>query len=255
MTKTKGFGWQPDLPDHRDLGLDLAALADVEVPKTLDLRPQCPPVYDQGALGSCTAQAVCAVLQYTEMAQAQGKRRPVPSRLFVYYNTRVLQNTVASDSGGSLRNALKAVAKFGYCPEALLPYSVQGYDIEPSAADYSDALDHRLGPLMYARVPVTQLRLLLSAGHLVVLGFPVYESFAPAPKTGTVPLPKKTERLLGGHAVALCGYDQGRFLARNSWGPRWGDKGYFWFPVDYVLRLASDFWTVSQVPALEKTTQ
>jgi C1A family cysteine protease len=87
----------------------------------------------------------------------------------------------------------------------------------------------------------------------VVFGFSVYESFESdeVAKTGTVLMPDKSEQLLGGHAVVLCGYDDEtkRFLVRNSWGEEWGQAGYFTLPYEYVTdpNLASDFWVVQTV--------
>lgn len=72
-----------------------------------------------------------------------------------------------------------------------------------------------------------------------------------AAKTGKAPMPKKGEKMLGGHAVMAVGYDdaQGRFLVRNSWGPKWGIGGNFTFPYDYLINdaLSADFWTIRLV--------
>ena len=69
--------------------------------------------------------------------------------------------------------------------------------------------------------------------------------------SGSGPLPGRGERVLGGHAVLTCGYDDatGRFLVRNSWGPGWGMGGYFTVPYGYWTNanLASDFWSMRQV--------
>jgi hypothetical protein len=52
--KIQRYGWVPDLPDARDhlYAATMAVMA--ALPPKVDLRPQCPPVYDQGQLGSCT---------------------------------------------------------------------------------------------------------------------------------------------------------------------------------------------------------
>ena len=64
-------------------------------------------------------------------------------------------------------------------------------------------------------------------------------------------MPGRSERQLGGHAVMAVGYDdaEGRFIARNSWGPAWGVKGYFTIPYEYLLdsNLSDDFWTIKLV--------
>ena len=63
-----------------------------------------------------------------------------------------------------------------------------------------------------------------------------------------VPLPNRSEQLLGGHAVVCVGYDDKsqRFICRNSWGTSWGDKGYFYMPYNYLTnsRLSSDMWVL-----------
>ena len=59
----------------------------------VDLRPHCPPVYDQGQLGSCTGNAIAGAVQFDREKQ---KLKPdfVPSRLFIYYGERVIEGTV-----------------------------------------------------------------------------------------------------------------------------------------------------------------
>jgi C1A family cysteine protease len=95
----------------------------------------------------------------------------------------------------------------------------------------------------------------LAAGFPFVYGFTVYESFesAAVAKTGKVPMPKPGEKVLGGHAVLAVGYDdkQDRFLTRNSWGPSWGQKGYFTMPYAYLTEpnLSDDFWTIRLLQA------
>jgi C1A family cysteine protease len=125
---------------------------------------------------------------------------------------------------------------------------------KPTAKSYRDALKHTA--LRYARVPQTEMGLqnVLAAGYPISFGFTVYESFeSDVGSDGIVPMPQPDERTLGGHAVVAIGYKHIRgqlyFECRNSWGPDWGDEGYFWLPAGYVTssNLARDFWVIEQV--------
>ena len=64
------YGWIPDLPDARDhVYAAPRAFMGRRLPTQVDLRPHCPPVYDQGQLGSCTANAIGAAIQFDRMKQ------------------------------------------------------------------------------------------------------------------------------------------------------------------------------------------
>jgi C1A family cysteine protease len=252
--KIQGYGWRPDLPDARDhlftAPLDtLAAL-----PASVDLRPQCPPVYDQGELGSCTANATAGALQFERERQNLSPDF-VPSRLFIYYNERVIERTTSYDSGAQLRDGIKVVSRLGACPEADWPYVIANFAEQPPENAYADAvLDLAVS---YSRVhqTATQMKACLAGGFPFIFGFSVYESFESdtVARTGVVPMPGRREALLGGHAVMAVGYadDQQRFICRNSWGSGWGLQGYFTIPYAYLTdpSLASDFWTIRLVSA------
>jgi len=250
-SKFHRYGWQRDLPDQRDHVYSAPHPPLTELPEKVDLRAQCPPVYDQGKLGSCTANALAGAYAFAQ--QAQGLPAFVPSRLFIYYNERSLEGTVTSDSGAQLRDGIKTLNKQGVCPEPLWPYVLPRFTAKPSPAAYQAAARHQL--LSYQRVlpTLTQLRGCLAEGRPFALGFAVYESFeSPAvAKTGQAPLPGPSERALGGHAVLCVGYSNAnqRFLLRNSWGPSWGQQGYFTLPYAYLLdpNLSADFWTMELV--------
>ena len=250
--KIQRYGWVPDLPDHRDQLYSAPVAALQQLLSRVDLTPQCPPVYDQGQLGSCTANAIGAAVQFEQLKQ----KLPtvfVPSRLFVYYNERAMEGTVDTDGGAQIRDGIKSVAKQGVCPEPLWPYNIARFKIKPPKNCYIEALRHRV--VLYQRlVPsLNQLRGCLASGYPFVFGFTVYESFeSPAvAKTGQVPMPAPQEPAIGGHAVLGVGYDNARqrFIVRNSWGPNWGRKGYFTLPYAYVTdpQLADDFWTIRLV--------
>lgn len=250
--KIRRYGWIPDLPDRRDRVFAAAPATLAALPPRIDLRGQCPPVYDQGALGSCTANAIAGALQFDEIKQGAADAF-TPSRLFIYYNERVIEGTVDEDSGAMLRDGIKSVARQGAPHEALWPYLIRRFRDRPDAAAYRDAARHQA--LLYQRVPRTieQLKGCLADGFPFVFGFSVYESLESptVARTGTVPMPAPRESLLGGHAVLAVGYDDdaARFALRNSWGDRWGRGGYGTIPYGYLLDadLSDDFWTVRLV--------
>src|SRR5438874_4074423 len=125
----KGLGWIPDLPDARDHLYAAPPAMLTQLPAAVDLRPQCPDVYDQGHLGSCTGNAIAGVIQFDQMRQHLKPPCPfLPSRLFIYYNERVMEHTVHSDAGAQIRDGIKSVSKQGDCPESEWPYDVGKFD-------------------------------------------------------------------------------------------------------------------------------
>ncbi len=248
------FGWVPDTPDQRDHIYAAPVVALKAFPPKVDLRSKCPPVYDQGQLGSCTANAIGAAVQFDRRKQ---KLKPdfVPSRLFIYYNERVMEGTVASDSGAMIRDGVKSVAKQGDCPEKQWPYDIAKFATKPTPQCYKDALKYKA--VQYQRVVrnLTQMQGCLASGFPFVFGFTVYESFESddVAKTGAAPMPRLKEKVLGGHAVLAVGYDDAaqRFIVRNSWGRDWGMQGYFTLPYAYLTNsgLSDDFWTIRLISA------
>ena len=249
--KNARFGWIPDLPDQRDHMFAAPAAVTGPLPAAADLRAKCPPVYSQGQLGSCTANAIGAAIQFDRMKQKLPNL--VPSRLFIYYNEREMEGTVKSDGGAQIRDGIKSVAKQGVCPEADWPYIIGKFDQAPPAKAYKDALVNRAVSYQRLVQTLTELKGCLASGYPFVFGFTVYESFeSPATgRSGHASLPASGEQVVGGHAVMAVGYSDSRqwFLVRNSWGSTWGLKGYFTLPYAYVTQaaLASDFWTVRLV--------
>jgi C1A family cysteine protease len=253
--RTKQYGWVPDLPDHRDHLYAPALGAPVALPKSVDLRPQCPAkVYNQGQLGSCTANAIAAAYEFDLIKQ--GATDFMPSRLFIYYNERAMEGTVGEDAGAAIRDGIKSVNKQGVCKETTWPYSDADpgpFQDKPSVTAYAEGQDYRA--LAYSRIPrsLRSMKTRLASGFPFVFGFTVYESFESSgvASTGVVPMPAANEEILGGHAVLAVGYDEvsQRFIVRNSWGPGWGDKGYFTMPYAYLLdeNLSDDFWAIRVV--------
>ena len=250
--KIKGYGWSPDLPDQRDLSYAAPRAVLTKLPTKVDLSKQCPPVYDQGNLGSCTANAIGAAVEFELLKSGKGNDF-MPSRLFIYYNERVIEHTVNSDAGAQIRNGIKTVNHMGVCPEDKWPYIENKFTKKPLASCYQSAESHQV--ISYHRITRTlsQMKSCLAEGYPFVFGFTVYESFesATVAKSGKLDMPAKGEQQVGGHAILAVGYDDAskRFIIRNSWGPKWGKSGYFTMPYDYVLNgnLSDDFWTIRMV--------
>ena len=244
----KWYGWLPDLPDHRDLMYSAIAPKISRLPDQVDLRSTCSPVENQGSLGSCTANALAGALEFLELQKAA--IFVDLSRLFIYYNERVIEGTVKEDSGAFLRDGIKSLAKQGVCPEAEWPYQISSFKKKPTAKCYKDAKKHQI--TSYHRIStIDEMRTCLADGFPFVFGFTVYEAFesAAVAKTGVLNMPRPDERVVGGHAVMAVGYENRakRFILRNSWDTDWGMKGYFTMPYDYLDpagNLADDFWTI-----------
>src|SRR5436190_23995149 len=122
------FGWVPDLPDARDFLFSAPEAVLAALPTKVDLRRQMPPVYDQGQLGSCTANAIAAAYEFDQLAEKQPDF--MPSRLFIYFNERTMEGTVDTDSGAMIRDGIKTVAKVGVCPENEWPYDIARFNDE-----------------------------------------------------------------------------------------------------------------------------
>ena len=250
--KFKKYGWRRDLPDKRDKLFETNYLLSVEKPvDKVDLREKCPKIYNQGELGSCTANAIACAIQFDEIKQNLDSQ--VPSRLFIYYNERDIEGNVDRDTGSSLRDGVKCINKIGYCNETQWPYDIQKFTEKPEQSCYDYARKHK--SLSYKKVQQDEehIKSVLNMGFPIVFGISVYESFESeeVAKTGIVQLPKNHEKMLGGHAIVIVGYDEEKrlFTFRNSWGEDWGDKGYGYLPYDYVCDkdLASDFWVITKI--------
>ena len=133
-----GYGWVPDLPDQRDLLYSAPMMVMKKIPPLIDLRKKCPKVYNQGALGSCTANALSGAFEFAR--KKQKLQDFMPSRLFLYYNERVMINTVNSDSGAYIRDGIKSLNTTGICPEKDWKYDINKFTEKPPQKCYDEAL-------------------------------------------------------------------------------------------------------------------
>lgn len=246
------LGWIPDVPDVRDVPFARIFRVPRKLPSRVDLRAGCSEVEDQGNLGSCTAQALVGALEFLELkalALGNGSRYRDLSRLFVYYNTRAAMGTVHEDSGAMLRTGIKSLKSSGVCRETLWPYVTSRFAERPTEESYAEAMNHQV--TAYERlVSLKEMKACLAIGLPFVFGFAVYEHVLSdsVARTGRIRLPKRGERMLGGHAVMAVGYrDKDKSLIfRNSWGQDWGKEGYGEMPYDYPesRELTDDFWCI-----------
>ena len=242
------YHWQRDKIDARDH--IYRPVQPPELVSSIDLRSSCSPIEDQGQLGSCTANAIAGLVEYID--KKAGKRIDV-SRLFIYYQERLLEGTVYYDAGAYIRDGIKAVNKYGVCLESIWPYLENKVYTRPNYSAYTDAIKRKA--LSYQKIlNFAGVKNALASHNPVVVGFDVYDSFESdaVATTGMMPYPNvNTEECLGGHAVALVGYNDSthRFIARNSWGTSWGDHGYFYMPYQVIqdTSMSDDFWIIGSV--------
>jgi C1A family cysteine protease len=249
----KKTGWRPDKPDLRDFYYTVPVHVKDAKPGVVDLLPWCPKVFDQGDLGSCTANAIASAIQYEAIRKNEPDKDVVHSRLFIYYNERKMEDSIESDAGAEIRDGIKSVADVGACNESLWWYNVSKFKVEPSSVAYANAKKYKA--LKYMRVDQTleQMKGCLAEGYPIILGITVYDSFMSdqVAMSGYVPIPRANESAQGGHAILVVGYDDSKecFMFRNSWGEGWGLDGNAWIPYTYLTnpRVCDDLWTLRDV--------
>jgi len=220
------------------------------LPSSVDLRPHCPPVYDQGDLGSCTGNAIAAAVEFDLMKQ--GKPAVAPSRLFIYYNERLMEGDVGEDAGAQIHDGIKCIATYGVCAESLWPYNPSQFTVKPSDAAYTAAAQEKALNYYSVNIAINDVKQALAQGYPIVIGMQVFDAMEgqQVAETGNVPMPTNPNDSLGGHCVLVVGYDDvnQHLIVRNSWGPSWGMSGYFTLPYGYVsYELMTDFWVVMAV--------
>lgn len=248
--KLNKFGWVRDLPDQRDLKYKTTFIDSATLPKSYDGEKLFMPCYDQGELGSCTGNAVGSIIEQQMIEQ---KRATVfrPSRLFIYYNTRLEEGTIAEDTGAQLRTTIKVANKYGACDEITWQYNVSKFAAKPPKCAYEEASKNQALEYESVQQDLNHLKDAISKANPIAFGFMCYENLMSntTASTGILGMPSKNMKASGGHAVVLVGYDDSKrmFKVRNSWGTSWGQKGYFWMPYEYVVNqdLADDFWIIT----------
>ena len=198
--------------------------------------------YDQGNIGSCTANSVCASIRI------HAKNIVDPSRLFLYYQAREKENSLDKE-GAYIDDVYNTLKELGVCNESTWPYIIGNENIKPNSQAYTEAKNIRTsswGNVSPLPSIVDGIKQTIYNNKPVVLGIRVYQSFESddVAKTGIVPVPDTgKEKLYGGHAIIAVGFDdsKGALLLMNSWGPHWGTnhpttttKGFCYLPYAFV---------------------
>jgi C1A family cysteine protease len=233
------FGCIRDKFDERDY-LMRAYLPVVKLPKKIDWTPKMSPVRDQGEEGTCVGFAVAVGMKEYQEFLDYGKLVLLSPR-FVYSECKKIDGMPGLE-GTTIRVAMQVLKKLGVCQEKFWPYQAHQKD-KPKKGAIGDAKKFRI--MTYARIlNLNELRMSLATKGPVVLGVQVFKGMLKT-KTGLVPMPKRGERSIGGHAICAVGYDDEKELVKfkNSWSEKWGDRGYGYLPYVYVECYMMDAWS------------
>ena len=229
--------------DPRDYEYKLKVPMNIKLPLQHEIIPRA--IYNQGDIGSCSANAICnqimGLKDYTD--------NTYPSRLYQYYNSRLLEGNIKEDTGATYRSAYKALSKFGFCDEKLCEYDTKQYKVEPSKECYDTANKSLIKKYQSLIPSIYAIEYAISQNLIVTFGTIIYDNFNDYDKTDfIIPYPKGGQ--LGGHAICICAYDHSKRLFKivNSWGPEWGINGTAWMHYDHVIdqNYSFDFWTISK---------
>ena len=219
----------------------------------IDLRPGCMKSRKQGNISSCTGFAATALFDFVRRKQDATKWLPSP--LFTYYVSRAITNSEQEDAGATVKDALKSTAQYGVCTERAWPYKEKNYNMRPPEEAFVSAEKHQ--SLEYMKIDDFDKNVWLNClndGFPFVFGLNLYTSFLdPVVQMmgGFMPEPDRdNEKMIGGHCMLAVGWIRNHnnkeyLIAQNSWGVEWGDKGYCYIPLSYIMSNDSfDFWTI-----------
>lgn len=221
------------IPDNKEIKNEM---------KKVDLRNKFPPAYDQGKIGSCSAFALCSIFDY-DTINFKG------SQLFLYYNEREMINETNEDNGAYLSDGIYSLKSNGICDEKYWKYEISNLFIKPSKEAYEKAKETYLIEAFNIKNDLSIIKNWLDNNEPIALAISIFSNFMASKSklTGKIGMPSTNDKLIGGHAVIICGYnDYSReLILRNSWGTYWGDNGYFYLPYEY-LKYCGDLWIMTK---------
>jgi C1A family cysteine protease len=226
---------------------------------TSDLRPYSSPRQDQGETESCVAHAIVKALEIKRIVKVYGEGIDMGlsddealkgahaahvdlSRLADYYLARELMEPAETqmDDGTYISLGADVLRRYGVCTEADWPFAVDKLYMAPSWRAMRKAYVHKITAFhrlfSTGHELVDDVILSLAADNPVVYGARVGESWERyGPESDVLTLePHPT----GGHATVLVGWQPdlygGVFIGENSWGPAWGDGGFYFISPEVI---------------------
>jgi C1A family cysteine protease len=181
-------------------------------------------VRDQGGCGSCVAFGSIAVMETTA---AYTRRQPglelnlSEAHLFYTHGGSVGRNC---NNGWLPLPALEMSRDIGVTFEDYFPYTAGNTGGAVLNGDWPNRLA-RAVTVVDATADPARIKEHISRYGAITACFEVYDDFF-AYRSGVYR--HVSGALAGGHCVALVGYDdaQGCWIAKNSWGASWGDRGF-----------------------------
>lgn len=253
MLSPKLGGWRKEDKSDEDKIFDTQKLSLVSISDNkIDLRSMCSPVEKQLQLSSCVGNAIVGGLEL--LLRSRHGNFVDLSRLFVYYNSRLMNGEQNKDEGTYIRLAMGTLSSLGTCPEELCEYDTKNVFVRPSWKAYRSAHVNKVDK--YYRIETSgnnrtqQIKAALNNSYPVVFGCIVGDELVKVQQDGIVKMPSEHRGETGGHAMLIVGYNDNdqHFIVRNSWGEFWGDKGYCYIPYVYLdATNANDFWVMTGV--------
>lgn len=234
-----------------------------DLPRWVDHSADMPPVGDQGSQGSCTAWAVGYYYKSYQERLEHGWSLADPARQFspaFIYN----QINGGHDYGSWFGDAFQLLCEQGGASMALAPYNAGDCTSWPSEAAYDSALPYRCQQWYWIDVSndagIQEVKQRLNSGDNVVIGLLVYSNYDNINQYDTTfCVSEISGEIRGGHANCIVGYDDdrmtsdgpGAFRVVNSWGPGWGNGGYYWFSYqalkDYRTSYQAAFYSEDRI--------
>ena len=215
--------------DNRDYQAESIFPPDISLPDEFDPRNSLLPIRNQGAEGSCVAEACAAIREIQEKKNINFEDYFSPQ--FVY-NNRINQD----GSGMYTRDAMDILFKKGILAEEDYPYGKIEKPEQISQEVFEKALNYKIKGYAYINT-IQILKTAIYRNGACAFSVPVYAS-------SIMWKPEKLGDVAeGGHCMAAIGYNKEGFILRNSWGDGGANKGYLIFPYeDWGHQL--EVWTV-----------
>ncbi len=223
-------------------------------------------ILDQGQNGACTGFGLAATINYliwrdslTAQQSAEGGhcdinvKEELVSERMLYHMARVYDEWDGEDySGSSCRGAMKGWHRHGVCKKSLWKYDASGKFLPPENDTWAtDALRNPLGA--YYRInhqSVVDMQAAIFEVGAIYCSADVHEGWCLS-KIPSLSIMEHSDKMIGGHAFCIIGYNQDGFIVQNSWGESWGWNGFAVLRYSDWVENGSDAWVVSRGVAVK----